>query len=366
MRGFFVVSYVVLWMVVVLESLLLREVLRGTVKFKRLREELSSRKRWSPASMTAPDFTVPILQTGKSLTTSDLKDQLSMLVFISAAHTSPFYASLNFALRGMWNKVQGHIYLVCHGNEASCGQIAKDYALFEHTKDEVPILLDEDGKITAAFGITSTPQAVELDKDLRVRRRGQPVQDEPIPESNGNGTPRLNTPEVAIPTKAEDDCNYPDSDPMSGASFARMDTKVSCLITRFQLRSVWFLIPFYLAFRRVRRSSMDVSGLLKAVFLIEDMHTCYTMSLWKNDCAIVDFGRVQAHVKAANSAFNPTWRKDKGRAEIWSAQFRLWAVSAHNLNWEGLDLETVIKDDQWSLRERVAKGEFLGEEVTHA
>ncbi len=147
---------------------------------------------------------------------------------------------------------------------------------------------------------------------------------------------------------------WPDDHPFSGASFARVDAGGSCVLTRFQLRSCRSLISFYLAFRRVRRAARDVAGLLTAVFLVEGLRTCYTLSLWRDDWAIVNFGRVRAHVHAANSAFGPTFRKDLNRAEIWSAQFRLWAVSCHNLNWEGLDLQTVLAD-QWGRREELAR-----------
>ena len=157
---------------------------------------------------------------------------------------------------------------------------------------------------------------------------------------------------------------WPDNRPFSGAGFARVDTALSCVVTRFHLRSCWSLIPFYLAFRRVRRAAQDVGGLLKAVFLIEGLRTCYTLSLWKDDWAIVDFGRVRAHVNAANSAFGPTYREDLNRAEIWSAQFRLWAVSCHNLNWEGLDLQTVLAD-QWGRREDVARARIAVEGDSH-
>ncbi len=146
----------------------------------------------------------------------------------------------------------------------------------------------------------------------------------------------------------QEDCPY------SGAGFARVDTTLSCVLTRFRLRSRWSLIPFYIAFRRVRRAAQEVGGLLKAVFLVEDSHTCYTLSLWKDDWSIVDFGNVRAHVDAANSAFGPTYREDLGRAEIWSAQFRLWAVSCHNLSWEGLDLQPIL-GDQWERRTQVTR-----------
>jgi hypothetical protein len=143
--------------------------------------------------------------------------------------------------------------------------------------------------------------------------------------------------------------SWPDDRPMSGAGFARVDTTVSCVLTRFRLRSCLSLIPFYLAFRRVRDDAREIEGLLQATFLVENLHTCYTLSLWKEDWAIPEFGRLRSHVNAANSAFAPTYRKDLNRAEIWSAQFRLWAVSCHNLNWEGLDLQTLLAD-QWERR----------------
>src|ERR1700730_14387450 len=154
--------------------------------------------------------------------------------------------------------------------------------------------------------------------------------------------------------------SWPDDRPTSGASFARMHTTVSCVLTRFRLRSRWSLIPFYFSFRRVHRDARKIGGLLHAVFLIEDLHTCYTLSLWKDDTAIVDFGtRVHSHVDAARSAFGHTYDKDLNRPEIWSAQFRLWAVSCHNLNWEGLDLQDVL-GDQWGRRNQVARGIFEG------
>jgi hypothetical protein len=147
--------------------------------------------------------------------------------------------------------------------------------------------------------------------------------------------------------------SWPDDRPMSGAGFARVDTTVSCVLTRFRLRSCLSLIPFYLAFRRVRGDARQIQGLLQSSFLVENLRTCYTLSLWREDGAIPEFGRLRSHVDAANSAFAPTYRKDLNRAEIWSAQFRLWAVSCHNLNWEGFDLQTVL-GDQSGRRQAVA------------
>jgi hypothetical protein len=145
-----------------------------------------------------------------------------------------------------------------------------------------------------------------------------------------------------------DDC------PSTGAAFARVDTTISCVLTRFHLRSSWLLIPFYLAFRRVRKEARQVAGLLQAVFLIENRRTCYTLSLWKDDQAIVHFGSVRSHIQAANSVFASGSCNGQHGPEIWSAQFRMWAVSCHNLNWEGFDLRTHLAD-QWGRREKMAR-----------
>src|SRR2546426_11938236 len=96
-------------------------------------------------------------------------------------------------------------------------------------------------------------------------------------------------------------------------------------------------------FRRVRRQAMATTpGLIKAVFLVEGPRTCYTLSLWTDDNAIVDFGtRVTSHIGSANWAIVHVFRNDLHRPEIWSVQWRLWAIS-HNLNWEGVDLREVL------------------------
>jgi hypothetical protein len=149
---------------------------------------------------------------------------------------------------------------------------------------------------------------------------------------------------------ASRDHAWPDDRPISGAGFARVDTKISCILTRFRLRSPLLLLPFYISFRRVRRAARSVEGLLQALFLVESPHICYTLSVWRNERSILEFGRLHEHVKVANSSFRPTYRRDLGRSEIWSAQFRLWAVSCHNLSWEGFDMKGLLAD-QWKRRE---------------
>ena len=136
---------------------------------------------------------------------------------------------------------------------------------------------------------------------------------------------------------------WPDDYPISGAAYQRVGGTVSCVLTRFRLPTPWLLPSFFLRFRRVRKEALATTpGLIRAVFLVESLRTCYTLSLWTDDNAIVDFGgRVSSHVQAANWAIVRVIRKDLRRPEIWSVQWRLWAVS-HNLNWDGVDLRRVL------------------------
>jgi hypothetical protein len=136
---------------------------------------------------------------------------------------------------------------------------------------------------------------------------------------------------------------WPDDYPMSGAGYKRVGGTVSCVLTRFFLPSFWSLLFFFLAFRRVRQQALATTpGLIKTVFLVEGPRICYTLSLWTDDNAIVDFStHVTSHISAANWGLKHVFRKDLQRPEVWSVHWRLWAIS-DNLNWEGVHLREVL------------------------
>ena len=142
--------------------------------------------------------------------------------------------------------------------------------------------------------------------------------------------------------RSESRYTWPADAPFSGAGFERVDSPVTCVLTRFRVRSLWDLFRFYRAFRRVRRDARRIPGLLHAGFLVEGPRTCYSFSLWSDEGAILEFGTfVESHVRAARHAFRATFRKDLGRPEIWSTQWQL-AAASNNLNWEGVDLRPLI------------------------
>ncbi len=327
MNTLFDFSYALLSSIVLLESFILREALRKTVEFKRLYSDFAKTVSWDllrPGDR-APQFSALSGQLG-AVQTSDLAGSPSALVFVSptTSELRPYKGFASF-IHALWHKRDRHLYIVCQGGQGPCVQFVQSHVPgFPLDKT----LMDEDGSIARDFRIKTMPHAIELDRDVCVERYGKP--------DIGDEDEQAVHPD--LPHKRE----WSDRE-ITGAGYARVDTSVSCMLTRFRLRSIFSLLKFYFAFRKVRDASRNIDGLLKALFLVEDLHTCYTLSLWKDDLAIVDFGNVREHIDAANSALGATYRKDLNRLEIWSAQFRLWGVSSHNLSWQGLDLSDAIK-----------------------
>jgi hypothetical protein len=126
--------------------------------------------------------------------------------------------------------------------------------------------------------------------------------------------------------------------------YETVGSPVSCILTRFGLRSGFWLPFFFLVFRRVHKEARaKVPGLIRAVFLVESPTVCYTLSIWSDDTSIVTFGtHVASHVHAANWSFGRLIRMASGEVELFSAQFGLRATS-NNMNWEG-DLRSVVRN----------------------
>lgn len=131
--------------------------------------------------------------------------------------------------------------------------------------------------------------------------------------------------------------------PITGAGFARVDTAVTCVITRFHVRSVRDLIFLHRLYRRVRREARErCTGLLHAAFLVEGLRTFYSFTMWADDGAILEFGTVVgSHVRVAGKGLHATFRSGGCRPEVWSTQWNLVATS-DNLNWEEVDLRPLL------------------------
>jgi hypothetical protein len=122
----------------------------------------------------------------------------------------------------------------------------------------------------------------------------------------------------------------------------RVASSVTCVLTRFALRSIVDAPVFWLAYRQVRsEASKKVPGLLKTALLREGFRTFYTLSVWSDAAALSEFGtQVRSHVPAGNWIFTVARKAPRG-IELWSTQWLLTAVG-RNLEWGDFDLVAVL------------------------
>ena len=120
-----------------------------------------------------------------------------------------------------------------------------------------------------------------------------------------------------------------------------VDSTVTCVMTRFGLRSPRFLARSYREYQRVTRAAQraELPELLRHAFLVENPTTWYSFSVWRD--APTFSADVPDHIEAARKCFG--WLNldpDQG-PELWSTKWRLTSVT-NNLYWDGFDLRTVL------------------------
>jgi hypothetical protein len=101
-----------------------------------------------------------------------------------------------------------------------------------------------------------------------------------------------------------------------------------CVTTRFQLKHFWDLLPMYLAYRRMRGDLRKAPGLIRYAFLLQSPVAFCTLSVWESENALERFANVSSHVHALRYA------KRQCR-DIWSAYWRIDAISRHANQWQG-------------------------------
>ena len=123
-----------------------------------------------------------------------------------------------------------------------------------------------------------------------------------------------------------------------------------CVTTRFRLRRPWQMLWMYWSFRRMQRdlaAAHESHGLLRHAFLMESPTVFVTLSIWESQEALDRFANVSSHVAAVRGA--------KGVCrDIWSAYWRLDAMSAYATAWSGgADWPVLVPDSQqpWHLVE---------------
>jgi hypothetical protein len=156
-----------------MESLVLKEIAKRVSWYKRMYSEFyrTTEIRVLATGTPAPAFSGSIVGKDEILKTTDLEGAPSMLMFVSPQEFNlPLYENVGVVLHSLWHRVQGRLYLICKGTEESCVQMVRDLGAENHA----PAIVDMDGRISRSFRVTTTPQVVELDSEIRVKRYGAP------------------------------------------------------------------------------------------------------------------------------------------------------------------------------------------------
>jgi hypothetical protein len=316
--------YLTLSAAVIAESFVLQFLLLEVVWLKRLCAGFSSQQfKGVYTGARLPRFSGPLLSGGK-LRSRAIRRQSGILFFLNSDPQLPSRQSLVAVIHALWHSVSGRFYLVCSAPKQICRELRSRYAVGLPEKN---VVIDEAGSIGQALKITELPQAVEFDDQGRIKRYGQPDLPKAVEDTDD---------QHGYASVVDGRDRPGETGCISYGPFMAVESDVFCVLTRFHLRSPLLLVPFYIRYRRIKKEARGLDGLILASFFVQDAHTCYTLSLWRDEGSLIEFGRIQSHIRAANLAFRATYDEARSRSEIWSGQFRLAATGRGNMAWDTL------------------------------
>jgi cytochrome c biogenesis protein CcmG, thiol:disulfide interchange protein DsbE len=169
MTVIFYVSYVLLWAVVVFQSL----VLLGIVRLVRHPastggSDVAVTSTGALIGEPAPSFRAVDID-GNRFDTTSLPATLNALLFVTPDCVTCM-ASLE-ELNGLRERVDGSLAVVCRGTADECRRVRELYEL----DDQIPVVVDSAHDVSDAFEVLGTPTAVLIGGNGRIRSYGHPM-----------------------------------------------------------------------------------------------------------------------------------------------------------------------------------------------
>ncbi|SRR6266536_1929366 len=168
MTTFFYLAFGLLWILVLFQSLVLlgvvRTLYRGTGSVAAPHMPVSN---VDLMGQPVPPFEARDL-SGKRFNEQSLPPKLNALLFVTPDCVSCI-ASLE-EIDGLRAKVSGNVSIVCRGTGEECRDLRETFEL-----GDLPVLVDQDRSVSAAFGVVATPTALLIGANGRIRTYGHPV-----------------------------------------------------------------------------------------------------------------------------------------------------------------------------------------------
>lgn len=171
-----ILSYVALWVLVILLSL----VLLGVVRLVHQLQQENKGEGRSRIGRKAPKFQAVDL-AGARVGTESFAGQLRALLFISPSCQSCTASLDEIAL--LKGKAEGNVIVICQANRAECADMAARFDLDGH------VVADESGRIGKRFEVSAHPTAVLLDEDDRIQSYGAPLRKDQSEDIVAQGSP---------------------------------------------------------------------------------------------------------------------------------------------------------------------------------
>lgn len=169
--GLTAISYAVLWLVIVVQTLVMFEMLRqiGLLR-RRMPPEPGALLvgEGLPRGTPAPTIASQDVWSGASVDEQQLRGRMALLAFLSPGCASCHALAPELRQFARDNAQDVEVVVICPANGTDCLNFAKQYAL------DMPILPDEDQLICHAYQVQRTPSATLLDADGYVRIHGIP------------------------------------------------------------------------------------------------------------------------------------------------------------------------------------------------
>ena len=163
----FYISYAALWALVVFQSLVLLGVVRTIYRANaRPVPPTSPVTNGQLVGQPLPKFTA-LDVFGSPVDDSSLAGRLSALLFVSP-DCSTCMASLD-EVEALKLKTSGSVVVVCRAGQGECKELSEAYGL------EVPVIVDEDRRVSELFGVQVTPTAVLVGRSGRIQTYGHPM-----------------------------------------------------------------------------------------------------------------------------------------------------------------------------------------------
>lgn len=166
MPDLFVISYVALWVLVVLQTLILLGLTRAFAEMRGGGAEQPSLKGRPVPKFSGTDL------FGNEVSTTSIAGRPAVFLFVSPTCASCRVTLAEF--RGVSSDASRDLFVVCAGGVDDCRQLAADYQLTR------PVVVDHSGELKLQFGISGTPMAVRISPTGIIESYGEPVRGEEL------------------------------------------------------------------------------------------------------------------------------------------------------------------------------------------